>query len=82
MSDDRTVRHDLYAVIDEAVQRAVEFSRPEYMDRKQMAKELGVTVETLREMESRGLPCHQLGPRTFRFVRAEVDAWIRSQGVA
>lgn len=82
MSDDRTARPDINAVIDEAVQRAIEFARPEYLDRKQMAKELGITVETLREMEARGLPGHQLGPRTHRFVRAEVDAWIRSQGTA
>lgn len=79
--NDRTKRapKDLQSVIEQAVERALEFARPEYLDRKQMAAELGVQIETLRDMERRGLPVHCLGPRTFRFVRSEVDTWIRSQ---
>lgn len=66
-------------IIDEAVSRALATARPEYLTRKQLAAELGITVQTLATFEAEGLPGHQIGPRTYRFVRSEVDEWIRNK---
>lgn len=63
------------------VAKALERVRPAYLSREQLAAELGITVVTLRKLEvEEGLPVHQLGPRVFRFVRSEVDAWILERG--
>lgn len=70
---------ELHHVIDEAVRRAIEFSRPEYLTRQQLAAELDITVETLANLEAEGLPVLRLGPRTFRFKRSQVDAWLAAR---
>jgi predicted DNA-binding transcriptional regulator AlpA len=62
------------------IARALELVRPAYLSREQLESELGITRPTLRDYESRGLPVHQLGPRTFRFIRSEVEVWIKSHG--
>lgn len=69
------------AEIEAVVARALERVRPAYLSREQLANELGITLPTLRKLEAEeGLPVHQIGPRVFRYVRSEVDAWILAHG--
>jgi excisionase family DNA binding protein len=46
----------------------------------QLAGELGYDRRTIPALvRRRGLPCHRIG-RKLRFRRAEVDAWVKSNG--
>lgn len=53
------------------------------LDYEQAAAYLSVPVGTLRAMVHRKtIPHHRLGPRTVRFDRADLDAWLALHRVA
>lgn len=56
--------------------KALEMMRPAYLTREQLAKELNLSRPSIKGLELQGLPVHHLGGNTYRFLRAEVDAWI------
>jgi excisionase family DNA binding protein len=54
---------------------------PEVMKREQVAEMLGVCDETISNwIRQRGFPHKRIG-RTLRFVRVDVLAWMRNNGV-
>ena len=47
----------------------------EYVDRKEAASHLGVSVRTLDRMRSEGLPHWRYGRKLIRFRRSEITRW-------
>jgi hypothetical protein len=77
---------DLEALIERAVRRALEAQaanaapEPEWLDTKGVAALLGVHPRSVPQYVRRdGLPCKRLGPKTVRYERAAVLAWIASR---
>lgn len=53
------------------------------LDYEEAAAYLALPIGTLRAMVHRKtIPHHRLGPRTVRFDRADLDAWLASHRVA
>jgi excisionase family DNA binding protein len=53
---------------------------PEWLDAKGAAALLGVHEKTVQRMvRSQGLPCHQIGPRLYRYSRAELESWFQKR---
>lgn len=49
-----------------------------WVSTKDIAKHLGVTLETLRKWIKKGtIPCHRVG-KLWKFKISEVDAWVTS----
>lgn len=53
----------------------------EHESRAVVARRLGVTPRTLKRwaVAGRGPRAYKLGPRTVRYRRSEVDAWLESR---
>lgn len=48
----------------------------DFMDKKTIAKKLGISVVTLDRLRKQGLPSHELGKK-IRFDYEEVEQWIK-----
>lgn len=54
-----------------------------FLTYEQAASYLSLPIGTLRSMVHRSvIPHHRLGPRTVRFDRADLDAWLEAHKVA
>lgn len=54
-----------------------------FLTYEQAATYLSLPIGTLRSMVCRAvIPHHRLGPRTVRFDRADLDAWLAARKVA
>lgn len=52
----------------------------EWLDAKGAAALLGVHEKTVQRMaRTQGLPSHQIGPRLYRYSRAELEAWVQKR---
>jgi excisionase family DNA binding protein len=52
----------------------------ERLNARGAAEYLGVALSTVRRLSRAGtLPCHRITPRNIRYLRNELDAWIRSK---
>lgn len=77
---------DLAELIEGAVSRALAASRAssepvaEWLDARGVAEMLGVHPRSVAQYVRRGLPCRRLGPKTVRYERAAVVAWIERKG--
>jgi excisionase family DNA binding protein len=54
---------------------------PDYENKKQLAARLGVSVRTIDNLLTRGLPHLKLTRRLTRFPRAAVDEWLAERQV-
>jgi excisionase family DNA binding protein len=54
---------------------------PEYENKKQLAARLGVSVRTVDNLLTRGLPYCRLTRKLIRFPRAVVDEWLAERQV-
>ena len=58
-------------------------NQPKLLDYGQAAAHLALPIGTLRAMVHRKtIPHYRIGPRTVRFDRADLDAWLAAQRVA
>ena len=74
---------ELRALVREELARVVPARAPEsreVLTRAQVAELLDVHPNSVPRYIRRGLPTHKVGGE-FRFIRAEVMAWIAAQGV-
>ena len=55
--------------------------QPEYENKRQLAARLGVSVRTIDNLLSRGLPHLKLTRKLVRFPRAAVDEWLAERQV-
>ncbi len=54
---------------------------PDYENKKQLAARLGVSVRTIDNLLTRGLPHLKLTRRLTRFPRVAVDEWLAERQV-
>lgn len=54
---------------------------PDYENKRQLAARLGVSVRTVDNLLTRGLPHCKLTRRLIRFPRAAVDDWLAERQV-
>ena len=54
---------------------------PEYEDKKQLAARLGVSIRTIDNLLSRGLPHLKLTRKLTRFPRGPVNEWLRQREI-
>lgn len=70
----------LRAVIGELL-REQQTESPRLLTTNEIAEALSVSPRSIANMvELQGLPARVLGPRVFRFVWSEVEAWSRARG--
>ncbi|HSY29678.1 MAG TPA: helix-turn-helix domain-containing protein, partial [Burkholderiaceae bacterium] len=55
---------------------------PDYENKRQVAARLGVSVRTIDNLLTRGLPHVKLTRRLIRFPRAAVDQWLTERQVS
>ena len=65
-----------------AVPGAVQPRVPEYENKRQLAARLGVSVRTIDNLLTRGLPHLKLTRKLTRFPRAAVDQWLADRQVS
>lgn len=73
---------DLESLVERAVRRALEAQKPpesEWLDTRGAAALLGIHPRSVPKYVARGLPCKRLGPKTVRYERAAVTAWIAAR---
>ncbi|MCP4544930.1 MAG: helix-turn-helix domain-containing protein [bacterium] len=52
----------------------------EFFNARQAAGYLGLALSTVRRKSRDGsLPCHRITPRNIRYIRSELDVWVKSQ---
>jgi excisionase family DNA binding protein len=56
-------------------------SAPDYENKRQLAARLGVSVRTVDNLLTRGLPHCKLTRKLIRFPRAAVDEWLAERQV-
>ena len=77
---------DLHAMIAAEIrsalaERATTDDRPSaWLNARGVAEMLGVHPRSVAQYVRRGLPCRRLGPKTVRYERAAVVAWIERKG--
>ena len=54
---------------------------PDYENKRQLAARLGVSVRTIDNLLTRGLPHLKLTRKLIRFPRAAVDEWLAERQV-
>ena len=54
---------------------------PEYENKRQLAARLGVSIRTIDNLLTRGLPHLKLTRKLTRFPRAVVDAWLAERQI-
>lgn len=75
---------DLEAVIERAVARALDAhapreDEPQWLTTREVAELIGVQPRSVPQLVKRGLPVRKIGPKTSRFERAAVVAWIEGR---
>jgi excisionase family DNA binding protein len=55
--------------------------QPDYENKRQLAARLGVSVRTIDNLLTRGLPHLRLTRKLIRFPRAAVDEWLAERQV-
>jgi excisionase family DNA binding protein len=56
-------------------------TQPDYENKRQLAARLGVSVRTIDNLLTRGLPHLKLTCKLIRFPRAAVDEWLAERQV-
>lgn len=53
-----------------------------YVDRRELAEIMGVSMNTIDRMTSEGMPSETWGRRTRRFLPSAAIAWARQRSIA